>query len=148
MTWDIDYVAILARVKRIAPRVFLSYHREDKQIARLLATRLAARGIGTWLDEAEIKLGDTLMERIQRAIEEVEYVAVLISKHSLASSWVAKELEIAINRELDTKSVKVLPVLLDDSTLPEFLNRKMHADLRSPDNLEKVVAAIEARLQE
>ena len=148
VTWDIDYVAALAYAGRLAPRVFLSHNSEDKPVARLLASRLAARGVGVWLDEAEIKLGDSLIEKIRAAIDEVEYVAVLISRHAVASNWVAKELDIAMNQEIENRRVKVLPILLDNSQLPGFLKGKLYADLSHPDNLQKVIAAIEARLDE
>jgi len=146
--WDIDYVAIAALAGKITPQVFLSHNWEDKGMARLLASRLSGRGIGVWLDEAEIKLGDSLIEKIRAGLDQVDYVVALLSRSSLASMWVAKELDVAMNQEIENRRVKVLPIRLDDSDLPGFLKGKLYADLRSPDKLDSVVAMIEARLRE
>jgi hypothetical protein len=146
--WDIDYVAIAALSGRTTPRVFLSHNWDDKRIARLLASKLAGRGIGVWLDEAEIRLGDSLIEKIRAGLDQVDYVVALLSRSSLASTWVAKELDVAMNQEIENRRVKVLPIRLDDSDLPGFLKGKLYADLRSPDKLDSVVAMIETRLRE
>jgi len=61
---------------------------------------LAIRGINVWLDEAEIKLGESLIEKIREAIDSVEYVVVLLSKNSVGSNWVKKEVDIAMNEEM------------------------------------------------
>jgi hypothetical protein len=145
--WDIDYVAIVVLARRLTPRVFLSHNWEDKSTARLLASRLYGRGIGVWLDEAEIKLGDSLIQKIRAGLDEVDYVVALLSQKSLGSTWVAKELDVAMNQEIENRRVKVLPVRLDDSDMPGFLKGKLYADLRSPDKLDSVVAMIEARLR-
>jgi len=143
--WDIDYVAIAALAGKITPQVFLSHNWEDKDTARLLASRLSRHGIGVWLDEAETKLGDSLIEKIRAGLDQVDYVVALFSRSSLASTWVAKELDVAMNQEIENRRVKVLPIRLDDSDLPGFLKGKFYADLRSPDKLDSVVAMIEAR---
>jgi len=145
--WDIDYVGFLVRVGKRPPRVFLSHNWEDKDIARALASKLSARGIGVWLDEAEIRLGDSLIEKIRAAIDEVEYVVALLSKNSIDSPWVNKELDIAMNQEIESRRVKVLPIRLDDSDLPGFLKGKLYGDLRSPEKLDRVLTLIEARLR-
>lgn len=144
--WDVDFVALLLQEGTQPHKVFLSHNWEDKPTARALATRLASRGIGVWLDEAEIRLGDSLIERIRDAIDTVDYVAVLLSRHSVESEWVKKEVDIAMNQEIARKRVKVLPIRLDDCELPGFLVGKLYADLRSPGQLDKVVSMIEARV--
>jgi hypothetical protein len=146
--WDVDYVAIAALVGKSTPQVFLSHNWEDKSTARLLASKLSGRGIGVWLDEAEIKLGDSLIGKIRAGLDQVDYVVALLSRSSLASTWVAKELDVAMNQEIENRRVKVLPIRLDDSDLPGFLKGKLYADLRSPDKMDSVVSMIEARLRE
>ena len=66
---------------------------------------------------------------------------MLISKNSTNSDWVNKELDIAMNQEIENKIIKVLPALLDDSDLPGFLKGKVYLDFRkkmiSPINVKK-----------
>ncbi len=145
--WDIDYVALLIMERADLPRVFLSHSWADKPTARLLATRLADRGIRVWLDEDEIKIGDSLIEKIREAIDVVEYVVVLLSETSVRSEWVRREVDVAMNQEIDGKRVKVLPVRLDECDFPGFLLGKLYADLRREDQTDSVVEMIERRLQ-
>ncbi|MCA1621949.1 MAG: toll/interleukin-1 receptor domain-containing protein [Acidobacteria bacterium] len=145
--WDIDFVALVLQEGDVSHRVFLSHNWEDKPTARALAAKLSERGIGVWLDEAEIRLGDSLIEKIRDAIDTVDYVAVLLSKNSVNSEWVKREVDIAMNQEIARKRVKVLPIRLDDCALPGFLVGKLYADLQSPEQFDRVVAMIEARMR-
>lgn len=144
--WDVDFVALLLQLGAASHKVFLSHNWEDKPTARALASKLDSRGISVWLDEHEIRLGDSLIHRIRDAIDTVDYVAVLLSKHSVESEWVKREVDIAMNQEIARKRVKVLPIRLDDCELPGFLVGKLYADLRSPEHIDKVVAMIEERV--
>ena len=109
--------------------VFISHSWKDKSIARRIGNSLNAVGVKVWIDEARIKIGDSLIEKIRRGIDEMDFLIALISKNSINSEWVTKELDIAMNQEIRKKHVKVLPVLLDDSHLPGFLEGKLYADV-------------------
>src|ERR1041385_2854955 len=141
--WDIDYLGFLFKISSPQHHIFLSHNWNDKPIARKLADDLAFRGINVWLDEAEIKLGESLIEKIREAIDSVEYVVVLLSKHSVGSDWVKKEVDIAMNQEIEGKRVKVIPILLDQVDLPGFLKGKLYADLRSMDQYDEVLSQIQ-----
>lgn len=80
-------------------RIFLSHNSADKPFARRLASDLEAQGIGYWLDEAEIKVGESLIERIREGIDDAAYVAVILSPDSVKSLWVQREVDVAINQE-------------------------------------------------
>ena len=114
--------------------VFLSHSHQDKSFARRLASDVRAAGHIVWIDEAEIKIGDSLIEKIREGIDEVDYVAALLSLASIESQWVKKELDIAMNKEIEEKRVLVLPLLLDDVELPGFLKGKLYADFTSRGN--------------
>lgn len=111
--------------------IFLSHNSQDKPFVRRLAIALQAKGVRVWVDEAEIKIGDSLLDKIQSAIDETDYLAVVLSPHSVTSSWVNQELKQALNYELKNKSVKVLPIFLADCEMPGFLRDKKYADFRS-----------------
>lgn len=72
--------------------VFISHSWSDKPLARKLAETLRDLEISVWLDEAEIKLGDSLIEKIRLGIDSVDFVIALISKNSVSSEWVKKNL--------------------------------------------------------
>ncbi len=106
----------------------------DNEFARKLANDLNKLGVRVWIDEAEIEVGDSLIEKIREGIDGVDYVGVILSQASVTSEFVKKEVDIAINQEIEGKRVKVLPLLLDNCELPGFLKGKMYADFRKSDS--------------
>lgn len=126
--------------------IFLSHSHSDKAFARTIAADLRHAGHIVWFDEAEIRIGDSLVEKIREALDRVDYVAAIISKASAASEWVKRELDIASNREVDEKRVIVLPLLLEDVELPGFLKGKYYADFRNKEaykeSLERLLGSL------
>jgi len=57
-------------------------------------------------------------------------VLAVISKKSIESEWVRRELGAALVREFSEKKVVVLPLLLDYCQLPPFLLDKRYVDFR------------------
>jgi hypothetical protein len=113
-----------------SPKVFLSYSRNDRGFARRLAHNLTERGAQVWLDENEILVGDSLIDRIQPAIDSVDYLAVVISNHSIQSEWVRREVKIALDQVSRGHPIRILPLLLDDCIIPNFMSGLNVADFR------------------
>lgn len=116
--------------------VFLSHNSKDKPWVRALAERLMADDVVVWLDEAEINIGDSLIDKIAEGIKEMKFVAAIISNNSVESSWVQKEISIAMSKEVAGRKVTVLPLVIDDCELPSSLSDKLYADFTNPDNFE------------
>ncbi|MHA1929766.1 MAG: toll/interleukin-1 receptor domain-containing protein [Candidatus Thorarchaeota archaeon] len=115
----------------IGPKVFLSHQHGDKEFVRKLAVDLKKSGIQTWVDEAEILVGDSLLQKISSAIaKEVDFVAAILSPKSVDSGWVQKELELAMNKEIPDKDVFVLPIIIETCTPPDYLTGKLYLDFR------------------
>ena len=130
--------------------IFLSHTSEDKLFVRDLKTRLNAQGVtNVWLDEAEILVGDSLTKKIDEGLKNTKYIGVVLSPRSIKSQWVEKELEIAINREISTGEVTVLPLLYEKCELPGFLVGKYYADFTSPakydDSIENLLRRLKAK---
>ena len=49
--------------------VFLSHNHADKPFVRQLANDLESHGLAYWLDEAEIKVGESLVQKIREGID-------------------------------------------------------------------------------
>ncbi|MEP3209740.1 MAG: toll/interleukin-1 receptor domain-containing protein [Maribacter sp.] len=109
-------------------KIFLSHTNTDKPFVRKLASDLRRFGHTVWIDEAEINIGDSLIGKIREGLDLVDYVAVVLSKASIDSPWVQKEVEIASNREIEEKKVLVLPLIIEDIELPGFLKGKFYGD--------------------
>ena len=114
--------------------VFISYSHNDKSFADMLACDLRDAGHAVWYDKTEIRVGDSIVDRISDAIGSADFVAAIISSTSLNSEWVKKELDLASNREVNEKRGLVLPILLDDVELPGFHKANYYADCRTGDS--------------
>jgi len=130
----------------LSKSLFLSHTHDDKPFVRKLATDLEAHGIRYWLDEAEIKVGESLIEKIRQGLDSVDFVAAVLSPSSIVSPWVQRELDVAMNQEIAGRQVKVLPILYRQCELPGFLLGKFYADFtneqRYSENLKRLVESI------
>ncbi len=106
--------------------------------------QLVARNVNIWLDRWELNLGDSLIEKVQDAVDGASALLVILSKASTESEWCKKELSSGLLRELEEKRVVVMPVLLEDCDIPLFARGKLYADFRSnfDDGLRTVVGGI------
>jgi len=115
--------------------VFISHSSRDNEFCDRLALNLVEYEVEVWYDEWEIKVGDSLREKIASGIETNDYLAVVLSTASVDSDWVQLELNAALAKELAERKVFVLPLLIEDCELPTFLKDKKWADFRN--NYEK-----------
>jgi hypothetical protein len=81
-----------------------------------------------WWDEWEIRVGDSLMTKVQEGIVASSYLAVVLTPTSVSSAWVKEELHAALHRQLEDKGIRVLPILLAPCEIPPFLAEKKYAD--------------------
>lgn len=116
--------------------VFLSHNHKDKKFVRKLARDLEGHSVRYWLDEAEMKIGDSLIQKIREGIDTVDYFAVILSPNSVDAPWVVNELDVAMNQQINGKSIKVLPILLSECELPGFLIGKLYADFKNESEYE------------
>jgi hypothetical protein len=124
--------------------VFISYSHDDKLIVNKLAAHLVKHNANVWVDTWELNVGDSIITKVQEAIEGSSALLVMLSESSVGSEWCKKELTAGLMRELEEKRVVVLPVLLEDCQVPIFLRDKMYADLRGDfdSGLHSIIEAI------
>lgn len=90
--------------------VFVSHASEDKaDVARPLAALLIQTGLSVWIDEAELKLGDSLRRSIDSGLASSRFGVVILSKSFFAKEWPQKELDALVAREDGSEKV-ILPV--------------------------------------
>lgn len=98
--------------------VFISHVEEDADCALEIALGLEERGFTTWCYEVDSVPGVSYLIQTGQAIDRTQALVLLISKHSMNSRQVTKELERAHESEKD-----VIPVLRDVSH-QEFQKRQ------------------------
>lgn len=108
-------------------QVFLSHTSADKPIARRLAQDLRGRGLAVWLDEAEIRVGDSIPARVAGGLEESDLLILMCSTAALKSRWVHRELNIFARMmiELDRP---ILPCRLDAARIPTIVSDLKYAN--------------------
>jgi hypothetical protein len=108
--------------------VFLSHSSEDKEFVERLAADLDRRGISVWYDDWELKVGDSLRERVSEGIHKSSYFAVVVSEASSQSKWVKQELNQAFARHVEAEGNFILPVVVDSDSVPDALTDLVYAD--------------------
>ena len=111
-------------------KVFVSYSSKDNAFVLRLADDLKKAGCDVWLDKWKIRVGDDVFDKIKWGIRDSRYVLLVLSPNSISSGWVDKEWKIAYMKEIESRQVAVLPILLKDCEIPDFLKLKNYADFR------------------
>jgi len=110
--------------------IVISYAHEDSDFVDTLAANLFKNRVPVWVDRWELKVGDSILRKIEGAIQGADALLVVLSKASVDSEWCKKELTAGLVRELEAKSVFVFPIVVDDCDIPLFLRDKLYADFR------------------
>lgn len=111
-------------------KIFISYSSKDKILARWISVDLTNVNHKVWLDEWQIRVGESIPKRIGQGLTECRFVVVLLSKHAVASRWVENEWHAKYWEEIEENRIKVLPVLIEDCPIPVLLKTKKYADFR------------------
>ncbi len=123
---------MIRRVKKVDvppnTRVFLCHSSVDKDFARTLAEDLKENAIQVWFDEYEIKVGHSITQRINEALKENDFLAIILTPDAVCSEWVQRELSYGMVRELETKRVVILPILLKLCDILPLIKDKRYAD--------------------
>ena len=112
----------------LAATVFASYSHADREVARRVAARLTELGYRVWIDEGELRLGDSLVDAIAGAIAQVDFLVAFVSPASAASEWCQKEISLAMTGEIGREGITVIPVRLDRVQMPVTLADKLYLD--------------------
>jgi hypothetical protein len=78
---------------------FLSHSHHDLKTVLELRNKLRARGYGAWIFEAEISEQARITEEVQRGLAQSQIFIAYVSRRSLMSRWVLKEMLVAFNSE-------------------------------------------------
>ncbi len=118
------------RLMRPDIRLFVCHASEDKPVASAFAAFLHERGTHVWFDQWEIRVGDSIVQKVSDALAEATHLAILLSSTSITKPWVQREMSSALMRQLADRSISVLPLLLDDCVIPAILADIRYADCR------------------
>jgi hypothetical protein len=113
------------------PDIFMSHSSRDKAAALNLATTLNFCAIDVWLDDWELDIGQSLTDEISKAMNTSRFIAILITDNYNKTVWTKTEYKKALAREQNEQRTVMLPIIVGEAQIPDFLEDKIYVDLRS-----------------
>jgi len=113
----IDYLPLLLAQSVQYYSCLLSYSGADHDFAQRFHTDLQQAGVRCWFAPADMKLGDKTRTPMDEVIRIPEKLLLVLSESSIHSDWIEQEVEIALERERETKKLVLVPVRLDNTCL-------------------------------
>ena len=89
--------------------VFVSHATEDKDFAQPLAHGLRSAGLRVWYDDFELRVGDSLNERINEGLSRSKYGVVVLSPTFFSKHWTKMEMNAFVARQAEGSRV-ILPI--------------------------------------
>lgn len=108
--------------------IFISYSHQDRESVASISRALNELNITAWSDQ-KIRAGDEWMAEIEKALNEAKVLVLCVSPSFLASDWPQFEIGVALSRARDS-GVRVIPLILRESDVPDALNRFQYLDAR------------------
>jgi len=128
---DAEIQKIFDEIENIkqSPQAFIIYSHDEKELARKISHDLQEAGIKIWLDEQQLKIGDSLSEKIKSALNESQWIIFLPPKEqNYKDSWVSKEIRIAQDSEKWRGRHLIIPIKTDKGVMPDILKDRVWVD--------------------
>ena len=113
--------------------LFLSHSSKDKSVVRELAERLRADGLRIWLDDWEIRPGDSIPAKIEEGLERSRTLVLCMSANSFGSEWGQLESGTFRFRDPLNKERRLIPLRLDNATIKGSLAQFLYIRWRPED---------------
>lgn len=125
--------------------VFISHNKADKDFARNIGFHLKSLNVDVWFDEWEIQAGESITNKINKGLLNSSHVIIIWSENAKRSNWVTRELNATISRFINGGgSPKILPILMDDTSLPPLLSDIMY--ISADEDINKLVNKLKASI--
>lgn len=166
ITKPFDFDALLIRISKLVERakyykgevstdardrlfnVFLCHAKEDKEEVLKLYDELEGFGVNPWIDENDILPGQDWELEIRKALRDSHVVLVCLSKRSINKrGYVQKEIKVALDISAEERAgaIFIIPVRLEECSVPDRLSSAQWVDLFEPDGLQDLLKALRHR---
>jgi hypothetical protein len=108
--------------------VFLSHSHEDQIYTDKIAIALKQAGHNVWYDNWDLNPGDNIITKIDEGLKSADVLILVVSDNSLNSEWVKKEFSAIAFSEISKGSRRIIPVLIDKSSVPSYLASYLYID--------------------
>ena len=96
-------------------RCVISHNSKDGQIVRKIYEALGEKGVQAWFAPVNLQPGQRFRQVFNLQIQKAEKVLVFLSKNSIRSQEVAREVRRVLQEEVQTGREIVFPIRLDDA---------------------------------
>ena len=117
--------------------IFMSYARQDDSFVSLLAKGIESSDHSVFF-AGSVSAGERFQEAISTELKRADVVVLVVSENSVASKWVMTEIGIALGYGEERGKPLIIPIVVDDVTLPPQLLR-IQSIRRSRDDVEHIV---------
>src|SRR6266567_3849792 len=96
---------------------FISYSSKHQAFVERLYADLQANDVRCWYAREDLKIGDEFRSHIDEAIRVYDKLIVILSQHSVESSWVEYEVNKALKKEQAQGKLVLFPLKLDETIM-------------------------------
>ena len=136
--------------------IFLSHRSVDKDFVRRLASDIEAemyrdRQLWTWVDEAEIRPGQSIPGMIEKGLAMSRFFGIIMTPayFQSESGWTDAEWHSILHQDPDNRRAKVIPLLVEDCPFIPFLLKHLNTiDCRGNRNYKSALEQLLSVLRE
>jgi hypothetical protein len=121
-------------------KVFISHSSYDKWVARKLSQEIVELGCTTFLDEKDIKTGQSIDEEVNLHLNNCDDFLILLSPESIKSHWVLIELGGALALR---KKVVIVMLHVGANDIPQPISKYLARDIN---DIDKYYSEVRERL--
>ena len=110
----ISYTGFLNEKAFARNSCFISFSGNDRNFIEKIGDDLQREGICCWYAPEEMKMGDAIRRQVDQLIRIQDKLLVVLSKFSVESPWIQKEVGAALQEERNRKRAILFPVRLDN----------------------------------
>ena len=126
-------------------KVFISYAKEDIEYAFEIFEFLLENKYDPWLDKKCLKVGQDWDFYIKKELRESDFIILLLSNVSIQKrGYVQREYKLALDyaQEKLNTDIYIIPILIDDCSVPEELSKYQWERFDTKGMLEKILVSL------
>src|SRR2546425_5050975 len=124
--------------------VFLSHSSKDKAVVRSVAERLRADGLCVWVDDWQIRPGDSIPAKIEEGLEHSRVLVLCMSAQAFGSDWAQLEAGTFRFRDPLNKERRFIPLRLDEAPIKGSLAQFLFINWLPQDREQEYAKLLEA----
>lgn len=116
-------------------KIFFSYATEDKNKIAPYLDAFRDYDIPVWIDNEQIMLGSSIVEKISNGIESCSGAVLFLSNHYLDKPWTTEERNALIERKILQSDFSLVVVKLESCNVPPIIQHRLWFEDQNPAKL-------------